>query len=283
MTPKKQEWQWSITPRTSWLGAPWKELVAHKDLLFGLFRKEILSAYQQTLLGPFWIVLQPLLSVLIYVLVFSRIMGVSTQGVPPFLFYLSGVTLWNLFSELLSNSSNSISANAYVFGKVYFPRIIAPLATVLVTGFRFGIHFIILAVVTGIYLFQGNLSLEPMQLSWLPVPILLTAGMAFGAGLLFSVITTKYRDLAGVLQLVLRLLMFVSPVFYSIRSVPPAYQWMVNLNPLTPVFELFRLVTTGEGSADLSGLLYATAGAVVLVGAGILLFNKKTDKLVELA
>ena len=122
-----------------------------------------------------------------------------------------------------------------------------------------------------------------MQLSWLPVPILLTAGMAFGAGLLFSVITTKYRDLASVLQLVLRLLMFVSPVFYSIRSVPPAYQWMVNLNPLTPVFELFRLVTTGEGSADLSGLLYATAWAVVLVGAGILLFNKKTDKLVELA
>lgn len=277
------EWDWEIRPATSWLGSSVKELVAHKDLLWGLVRKDFLGAYQQTLLGPVWILLQPLLSVLVYVQVFVRIIGIKTDGIPAFLFFLAGISLWNLFSDMFLANSNIIANNAGVYSKVYFPRLISPLATVVMQLIRFFINCIFLFLVLGYFAWKGAVQVHPLQILLLLVPVLVITGIAFGAGLIFSIITVKYRDLNGFIQVIMRLLMFVCPVFYSMATVPEKYQWLVALNPLTAQFELFRYALFGSGEVSLPAVGYGILIMGGMVIAGVLLFNKMAEKVVELA
>lgn len=283
MSGKQEEWKWVINAQTSWLGAPVQELVAHKDLLFGLVRKDLLGSYQQTLLGPLWILVQPIFSVIIYVIVFSRIMGLETAGVPAFLFFLIGITLWNLFSDLLTQTSSTITTNVHIFSKVYFPRLISPLSILVLHYFRFIIHFTLLVGVFIYFIWMGKVDFVFSRMVLCLIPILVCSGFAFGFGLVFSVLTAKYRDLAGLLQILLRLFMFICPVFYSMTTIPVKYRFYIEWNPLAYQFELFRYAFTGHGLIAFYPIILGIVLMVFTLSVGVLLFNKMTDKLMDVA
>lgn len=277
---KNSFWEWEITRKTPWFGADFKELYSFRDLLIRLVRKEFLMYYQQTLLGPLWMVVQPILTVLTYVLIFDKIIGLETQGVPPFLFYLTGITLWSLFSDIFLGTSGTFSANAHIFSKVYFPRIIAPVAILLLHLLRFLIQMLLLIIVLAWYYFTGKYQPDGNWLLSIPV-IIMTAGTAFGAGLIFSVFTAMYRDLLNLQQLLVRLLMFLCPIFYALAMVPGDKKWLVSLNPLSSFFEVFRYALIGKGTVSLHELAYSAVWMVALITVGVLLFNKRGDKLMD--
>ena len=277
---KNSFWEWEITRKTPWFGADFKELYSFRDLLVRLVRKEFLMYYQQTLLGPLWMVIHPILTVLTYVLIFDKVIGLETQGVPPFLFYLTGITLWSLFSDIFLGTSGTFSANAHIFSKVYFPRIIAPVAILLLHLLRFLIQLVLLIIVLAWYYFTGKYQPDGNWLLSIPV-IIMTAGTAFGAGLIFSVITAMYRDLINLQQLLVRLLMFLCPIFYALAMVPGDKKWLVSLNPLSSFFEVFRYAFIGKGTVSLYELTYSAIWMVVLITVGVLIFNKRGDKLMD--
>jgi lipopolysaccharide transport system permease protein len=272
---------WRITSRTSWAGTGWGELFAYRDLMYRMVRKDILLYYQQTLLGPFWMVLQPILTVIAYVFIFDKIIGLPTDGVPSFLFYLCGITLWTLFSDIFTGVSGTFTQNVQIFTKVYFPRIIAPLATTLLHLLRFVIQLLLLVVVILYYRFSGQFTNSGNWLLVIPV-ILITAGLGFGGGLIFSVLTVAYRDLINFQQLIVRLLMFVCPIFFSFSMIDPGKRIFVNLNPLSPLFEAFRLAFLGKGHISLASIMFSFVFMLVTVIGGMLLFNRKSDRLVDL-
>jgi lipopolysaccharide transport system permease protein len=281
MLQHQTSWEWEIKPKTSWLGTSLKELFSYKDVLFRLVRKDFLASYQQTLLGPFWIVLQPLLTVLTYVLVFYKVIGISTQGTPAFLYYMTGVTLWSLFSEVFLGVSVTFNKNIGIFSKVYFPRIIAPLSAVLLQLLRFGIQLFLLFIVMLIYFFAGKATIFPANLLLIIPSVIIVTGIGLGSGLFFSILTAKYKDLNGMLQLFIRLLMFICPVFYSMRIVPKKVRWMVEANPLSSQFELFRYALIGKGDVSGQQFFYSVCVMLFLLTAGVLLFNKTGDKLID--
>jgi len=283
MPDKELHWEWEIGSKTSWLGASFKELLSYKDLLFRLVRKDILMQHQQTLLGPIWVLLQPLLTVFTFVVVFNKVLQIPTAGIPPLLYYLSGITLWNFFSEIFLGTSTTFTKNAHVFGKVYFPRIIVPFSAMLLNYFQFLIQFIFLMIALAYYYFTGQVTVHLLNL-FLCLPVLIiVSGIALGAGLIFSVLTAKYRDLSSFLPIVVRLLMFLCPVFYSLEHVPQNVRWIVDINPLTAQFKMFRYALVGIGEFTIPQLLYSALSMILLMVAGLLLFNKKGDGLIDVA
>lgn len=275
-------WEWEIKPETSWRNISLVELYSYKDLLLQLTRKEFLGLYQQTLLGPFWVLLQPLLTVLTFVVVFNKVIGIPTGGVPPFLFNLIGITLWNLFSEIFLQTSKTFNQNAEIFSKVYFPRIIVALSTLWLQLLLFGIQLLLLIAVYLFYFFTGQVDFNGGPGLMIFPLIAITAGIGFGGGLIFSVLTAKYRDLLSLIQVLIRLLMFICPVFYTLSMVPQKFQWLVNINPLSALFEYFRFAFLGVGSINEIQLLYSIGFMVVIVFFGIMLFNKMSYKLIDI-
>ncbi len=283
MSQNQLKWSWEIRPETTWLGSGFRELLSYKDLLFRLVRKEFLTSYQQTLLGPFWVLLQPILTVITYVLVFNKVIRIPTDGVPPFLFYLIGITLWNLFSELFLNTSSTFKNNISIFSKVYFPRILAPLSTLLLSGIRFFIQLLLLLIVLIYCYFFNKFQLNLSNIFLIIPVIIITAGIGFGAGLILAILTVKYKELSNLLKLVIRLLMFVCPIFFSLSMVPAKVKWLVNLNPLSSQFELFRYAFLGKGHISGSQFIYSSVFMILLLIAGVAIFNKFTDKLMDVA
>lgn len=281
MANAKTQLSWVIKPQTPWLGASLTELISYKDLLFRLVRKEFLTSYQQTLLGPLWVLISPILTVATSILIFNKVIGISTDGVPPVLYYLTGITLWGLFADILTNTSLTFIQNERVYSKVYFPRIISPLSIVLLNLFRFSIQFVFLIIAILYYYFTGQVELHIS--TWLiAIPIIiLTVMMGLGTGLFFSVITAKYRDLTHLLQLIIRLLMFVCPVFYPLSIVPEKHKWLMYLNPLSTQFELYRYAFLGTGTFDQNQIIYSVIGSIVLLSGSMLLFNRMSDKLID--
>jgi lipopolysaccharide transport system permease protein len=283
MPDKQNWWEWEINGGTSWLGVNLKELFNYKDLLFRLVRKDFLSSYQQTLLGPFWVVFQPILTVITYVFVFHEVIGISTDGVPALLYYLTGITLWNLFADIFSNTSYAYTQSITIFEKVYFPRLIAPLSILALSFLKFGIQFLLLIIIAGYFYLFRHIEFNFIRLLIsLPV-IIIISGTGFGAGLIFSIITIKYKDLFNLLQLFIRLFMFICPIFYSVGMVPPKVRLLVNFNPLSIPFEMFRFAFFGKGSFNSLQIFYCTGFMIILLLAGIVVFNKWSDKLIDLA
>jgi lipopolysaccharide transport system permease protein len=274
-------WEWEIKTETSWFGISMKELYAYKDLLFRLVRKDFLSSYQQTLLGPFWLMFQPLVTVIIYVLVFHAVIGISTEGIPAFLYYLIGITLWNLFSNILLNTSYAFVQSAHIFEKVYFPRLISPFSILILNLLRFGIQFLLLLLAAGYFYIFKKVDFNPFYLLLTVPVIIITSCLGFGAGLIFSIITVKYKDLLNLLDLFTRLLMFVCPIFYSLAIVPKNVKWLVHLNPLSSQFEMFRYAFLGKGTFHYADVLYSIGFMICLLFAGIAIFNKWSDKLID--
>jgi lipopolysaccharide transport system permease protein len=278
---EKSNWEWEIKPHKSWFGTNLKELFAYKDLLFRLVRKEFLLRYQQTILGPLWVLIQPILTVFVFIIVFNRVIKVPIPNIPPILFYLSGITLWTLFSDILNSTAATFVANVEVFNKVYFPRLIAPLSITFLHCLRFLIQFALLLVILVYYYFNHSVEVDLLRMLMIIPAIAMCIGFALGGGLIFSIITAKYRDLSNVLGMFVSMLMFVCPIFYSMVNVTSNFHWLAYINPLTSLFEMFRYALFGIGKFTSMQVLYSFLSMIVFLLYGVLLFNKKGDQLLD--
>ena len=276
------KWDWEITSKTSYWGGSFKELWSYRQMLVNQVRRDFLLNYQQTVLGPVWILLQPIFTLITFVAVFYKMVGISTGNVPAVLFYFSGIVLWNFFNDSFGSTSFTFKENAQVFSKIYFPRIVMPLAVISTHFLRFLVQLLLLFVGILYYVLFRGFSF-PWH-SWFfafPIAIFFVGMIGLAMGLLFSVLTAKYRDMINLVNLGLRLLMFVTPVIYPTGFVPEKVRWLVQINPLSPWFELFRLALLGEGTITGFQLLYSILFTVVALTGSLLLFNKQGDKLIE--
>ncbi|SOD82989.1 ABC transporter permease [Spirosoma fluviale] len=280
---KQFDWDWQTTSKTNWWQLDLREVWGYRNLLARLVRRDFLLSYQQTLLGPLWTLLQPLLTVFTYVLVFSKLVGISTGTVPPVLFYLTGTILWGLFNDVFTGTSTTFTTNADLFSKVYFPRLVMPFAFVSAQLLRLLVQLALLAAFLIFYSFRTDVTIH--MNAWalaLPGILIVVAILGLAGGLIFSVITAKYRDLMNIVPILMRILMYVTPVIYPMNIIPVKVRWILAINPMTPMFELFRYGLLGEGSFTSAQLVYSLVCTVVCLLVGLFLFNKQKDALMDI-
>ena len=270
----EQQWTEKIRSNDSLFSINFREVWQYRDLLMMLVKKEYITFYKQTILGPIWFFVQPVLMTLIYVLLFGQIAKLSTDGSPQMVFYLSGITLWNYFSEVLTKTSSVFRDNAAVMGKVYFPRLIMPLSIVVSGLMKFAIQFGLFICFILYFTFVKGLIHPNAWVLATPFLLLLMAGFSLGTGMIFSSLTTKYKDLVFLLTFGIQLLMYATPVVYSIASVPEKFKWILIANPLTGIFECFRYGFLGSGSFDPSSLIMSTGITIIILAVGVIIFNK---------
>ena len=271
---KQQIWTEEIGAKTSLFSVNLKEVWRYRDLLFMFVKRDFVTFYKQTILGPIWFFLQPILTTITYVIIFGKIAGISTDGIPRVAFYMSGVTIWNYFSEVLTNTSNVFVNNASIFGKVYFPRLIMPLSIVVSGLMKFGIQFMLFLTVVIYYSFI-DVKIHPnLWVLATPVLILLMAGLALGLGMIFSSLTSKYKDLTFLLAFGIQLVMYATPVIYPTSLLSPGLKHIMNFNPLTGIFECFRYGYLGAGNFEPLMLVYSFILIFVILLIGVLIFNK---------
>lgn len=278
----KDHWEWEFGSRTTWWGWNVRELWAYRNLLKRLVRRDFLLNYQQTMLGPVWILFQPILTLITYVLVFDKLVGISTGSIPPVLFYLAGIVLWNFFNDSFIGTAFTFRENAQIFSKVYFPRLVVPLSVMSTHFMRFLLQFALLMLVMAWYwVVEGVTVAINGWVLLLPFALLIIGGVGLSLGLIFSVLTAKYRDLVNLVHLGVRLLMFLTPVIYPLAIIPEDIRWLVVLNPISPLFELFRFALFGEGTFTLLHLLYSAIFSFILMLVSFMAFNKQGDKLID--
>lgn len=279
-----EPWDWEISNRSSWRNWSVKELWAYRHLLFRFVKRDFLVNYQQTLLGPLWVVLQPVLTLIVYVLVFGRWMGINTGSSPPVLFFLCGILLWGLFSDLFTGTAFIFTYYSSLYNKVYFPRLIIPFSVAGTHLLRFLIQVVLLIIVFVFYALYRNFNFTlNFWLLVLPLAILLTALFALALGLIFCILTARYRDLSNIVHLGIRLFMFVTPVIYPVSLVPSGIRWFVNANPLSALFEVFRYALLGQGLFTMGQLLYSTVFIILIFFIALGWFNKQAIRLIDVA
>lgn len=269
----QNNWDSVIESKHSLLDVNLKEIWNYRDLLVLFIKRDFITVYKQTILGPLWFFIQPLLTTITFTIIFGNIAQISTDGAPKVVFYMAGITLWNYFSSCLSSVSSVFNANAGIFGKVYFPRLIMPLTIVVSNLLKFGVQFLLFIAFVLYFVFQ-DLIAPNLYILLTPIIILLMAVIAMGIGLILSSMTTKYKDLSQLITFGVSLLMYATPVIYPSSSVPENYAWVVNLNPLVALFDYMRYAYLGIGSFSVSSLLYPSIFAVVILALGVLVFNK---------
>ncbi len=278
---KNAGWQWEITANPGWFRVNLKELIHYKDLLLRFVRRDIIASYQQTILGPVWVFLQPLFTTFVYFIIFSRVAKIPTDNIPPVLFYLPGTIIWTYYSDCLTATMYTFVQNAYIFNKVYFPRLIVPLSYILFHSFRISIQLILFIAV---YLFfaMGGKNIHPnAAMLLIPVFIFITAAFALGCGLIISAYTAKYRDLENILQFLLRLFMFAVPVVYPASLIPQKYKLLFWLNPLTPLIESFRSAFFSHRPLPFFYLGISIVSSFLILMLGIVLFNRKEIQIMD--
>lgn len=263
-----------ITPERKWWDLRLGELWEYRDLVSLFVRRDFVAQYKQTVLGPAWHLLNPIISTVIFTIIFNKIAGLPTDEIPPFLFYLSGNVIWSYFSTCLTNTSNTFVSNEGIFGKVYFPRMVTPVS-VAISGLvafliRFGLFlaFLIFFLLTGFHLKPNWWMLT------LPLLLLIQAGLALSWGIIISSLTTKYRDLQILVSFGVQLLMYATPVIYPASMVPAKFQWLYFLNPISPIVEAFRYAFLGSGTISIAKLLYSLVFMIISFFIGAALFNK---------
>lgn len=271
-----EKWTTVIKPHNSLLDINFKELWQYRDLCTLFVKRNIITQYKQTILGPLWFVIQPLMTTVMYMVVFGGIAKISTDGLPQPLFYLAGICFWQYFADCLTKTSNTFVANAGVFGKVYFPRLIVPVSDVISNLVRF---FIQLALFLVVYIYYQLFTPITIHTNWyiflLPLLVLMEAGLALGFGILFSSLTTKYRDLQFLLTFFVSLWMYATPVIYPLSTITnPKLYLLMSLNPLTSIVEAFKFGMLGVGQFSWIGLAYSFLFMFVLLALGIIVFNK---------
>lgn len=273
-TTEKSNWDLVLTPKTSLFSFPLKEVVKYRDLLLMFVKRDIVVVYKQTILGPLWFFIQPILTTAVFLVVFGGIAGISTGGVPPVLFYSSGIVIWNYFSESLLNTSKTFTDNASLFGKVYFPRILVPVSKVSSGLLKFFIQFAFFIVLLLYYIFTGSEVHPNEYMLAIPFLILVLASMGLAFGIIFSSLTTKYRDLTFLISFGVQLLMYATPIIYPLSSIPPKFKTLIEINPVTYIVEGFRFAFLGSGVWSWPGLAYSTAFTLILLVMGLFIFNK---------
>jgi lipopolysaccharide transport system permease protein len=271
---KNEAWTEIIEPRTHLLDLRLDELWRYRDLIMMFVRRDFVSNYKQTLLGPIWFFLQPLLTTITFVIIFGRVAKLSTDGLPMLLFYLAGITIWNYFSETLNKTATVFRDNAQMFGKVYFPRLTMPFSIVISNLVRFFIQMALFLTVWGYYLIQTDAVHPNLMILLTPVLVILMGLLALGLGMVISAMTTKYKDLIFLLTFGVQLLMYATPIIYPLSSVPQKYHWIIVANPMTSIIETFRYAFLGSGAFSWGYLGYSAIATVVILLLGTIVFNK---------
>jgi lipopolysaccharide transport system permease protein len=275
ITKEPDNWLEIIKPKSNVLDFKLRDIWRYRDLLTLLVRRDFIATYKQTILGPIWFFLQPILTTIMFALVFGRIAGIPTDGVPMILFYLSGLTLWNYFAECLNKTATVLKDNAEIFGKVYFPRIVMPLSIIVSNLLKLCIQLILFLVIWSFYLIEGNNIHPNFYIALVPYLIILMGGLGLGFGMIITSLTTKYRDLVFLLTFGVQLLMYATPVIYPLSNIHNhTLHLLISANPMTSIIETFRFAFLGKGSMDFYGLAYSTAFMILVLVLGMIIFNK---------
>ena len=279
-----KEWDLVIEPQTSLFELNLKDVWRYRDLLWLLVKRDFVSFYKQTILGPLWFFIQPLFTTIIFTFIFGNLAGLSTDGLPQPLFYMAGITAWNYFAGCLTKTSTVFRDNANIFGKVYFPRLIMPLSIVVSNLVRFGVQMLLFFVMIGYYLFQnemGSLFQPNSYILLFPVLVLLMALLGLGLGLIITALTTKYRDLAFLITFGVQLMMYATTVIYPLSAAPVKYKWIIELNPMTGIIEAFRYGFLGQGVFTANTFGYSVIFTFVSLVLGVIIFNKTEKTFVD--
>lgn len=271
-----ENWDKIIEPKTGLFQLNLKDVWRYRDLLFLFVKRDFVAVYKQTILGPLWFLVQPLLTTLMFTFVFGRLAGISTDGIPPLLFYMAGITLWTYFADCLNKTSTTFLSNANIFGKVYFPRLIVPLSVLLSSLIKLGIQFTIFIFIWLYYVFFSSYDIQPNwnYIAFLPLLVILMAGLGLGLGIFISSLTTKYRDLTFLLGFGIQLLMYLSPVVYPLSIASESTRELLLYNPVAIVVETFKLIFLGKGFFEWTELAYSFCVMFFILLCGIVVFNR---------
>ncbi len=281
MNHHSPDWDLVIEPQSSLFELNLKDVWRYRDLLWLLVKRDFVSFYKQTILGPLWFFIQPLFTTIIFTFVFGNLAGLSTDGLPQPLFYLAGITAWNYFADCLTKTSTVFRDNANIFGKVYFPRLIMPLSIVVSNLVRFGVQMLLFVGMMLYYVAVGAKFELTLWALLFPFLVLLMALLGLGLGLIITALTTKYRDLAFLISFGVQLMMYATTVIYPLSAAPAKYQWLVALNPMTGIIEAFRYGFLGSGTHTLYSLGYSVLVTVISLILGVLIFNKTEKTFVD--
>ncbi len=279
-----EHWDLEIKPQNNLFNLHLNDVWHYRDLLGLLVRRDFVSFYKQTILGPLWFFIQPLFTTIIFTFVFGNLAQISTDGLPQPLFYMAGITAWNYFAECLTKTSTVFKDNANIFGKVYFPRLIMPLSIVVSNLVKFGVQMLLFILLVAYYFFTGYQFGPNWYILLFPVVVLLMACLGLGLGMIISALTTKYRDLAFLVTFGVQLLMYATTVIYPLSTALekyPKYAWIVEYNPMTPLIETFRYGFLGSGSFNWQSLGYCGLATFLILLFGIIIFNKVEKTFVD--
>ena len=280
----EEDWLFEIKPKNNFFSLNLKEVWQYRDLLLLFVNRDIVTVYKQTILGPLWYLIQPLFTSIIFTIIFNNVAGIQTGSIPPFLFNLAGIMVWNYFTSCLNDTSDTFKKNASIFGKVYFPRIIVPLSIVVSNLVKFGIQFLIFVVFYIYYVFNGmELQLSSITL-FFPLLVVLMGFLGLGLGMIISSLVTKYRDLSFLVGFGVQLLMYLSAVMYPmalLKEKLPSFGWLIEYNPLAYVVETSRYLLLKEGTISGFGMLYTVVITFVIVIVGLLIFNKTEKSFID--
>jgi len=280
----KENWDMEITPKNHLFDLRLKDVWHYRDLLLLFVRRDFVSFYKQTILGPLWFFIQPIFTTIIFTFIFGNLAGISTDGLPQPLFYMAGITAWNYFAECLTKTSTVFKDNANIFGKVYFPRLIMPLSIVVSNLIRFAVQLLLFIIMIVYYLIIGKHFGPNWFILLFPVIVLLMACLGLGLGMIISAMTTKYRDLAFLVTFGVQLLMYATTVIYPLSAAIekyPVYAWIIQYNPMTPLIETFRYGFLGSGSFSWESLGYCAGITALIMLLGIIVFNKVEKNFVD--
>jgi len=283
-TDSDKDWDIEITANNSIFNLNLKDLWHYRDLLLLFVRRDFVSFYKQTILGPIWFFVQPVITILFYTLVFGNLAGIPVDGLPKPLFYLAGTIVWNYFSECLTKTSTVFRDSASLLGKVYFPRLIMPLSVVLSNLIKFGVQFILFLILYIFYWSKGSEITPNAVLMMLPILIIMIAALGLGFGMIISAVTTKYRDLAFIVSFGVPLLMYTTTVIYPLSIVEvkyPAYSWLIKFNPVTAIVETFRYGFLGRGAFSWELIGYSLITTFIILLTGIIIFNRVEKNFVD--
>jgi lipopolysaccharide transport system permease protein len=269
----QDNWNIVIKPKTSLFDIDFEAIWRYRDLLWIFVKRDIVTVYKQTILGPLWYIIQPILTTITFTFIFGKMANISTEGVPHLVFYLLGITIWGYFSECLTKTSNTFVANQGIFGKVYFPRVIVPGSLVISNLGKFIIQMFVFVVIWSFYYFQGDIT-PNWAIFLLPLMVMFMGMIAMGFGMLFSSMTTKYRDLQFLLTFGVQLWMYATPVIYPLSTIPVQYQNYIKLNPITSIVETMRYAFLGQGYFSWGLIGYTAIFAFFIMALGALVFNR---------
>ncbi len=270
----EENWSLIIRPQRTWWDLRLGELWRYRDLVWLFVWRDFVAYYKQTILGPLWYLIQPILTTVVFTVIFGNIAQLSTDGLPPFLFYLAGNTVWTYFASCVQSTANTFTGNAAIFGKIYFPRLSVPISIVISNMISFGIRFVVFLIFL-LYFFLQGVEVHPnLWALFLPILLFIMAGLGLGFGIIISSLTTKYRDLQQLVGFGVQLLMYATPVIYPLSSVQGNWRWLLIANPMTSVIELFRYAFLGTSSLDPVYILYSVGFMLVALLVGVLVFNR---------